>query len=582
MNRKETIQLHERGADAWNEWAKALLDEKQHLDASADTTALDLRNWQLRATADFSGHSFEATTLFTGLRFPGRVDFAKAQFHDAAVFNDAQFLGQATPVDTSTEHMEPEDPPVEVSFANSIFHGVASFKNTTFGPQVVFTDAQFSGAVLLAGSAFRRPVDFSGARFLGDTVIDQASFARRCSFRNASFARLTSFQKTTFGRRARFDGVQFEAVTAFRKCVFRRGVDLTKAVFADQAILVRVLVAKGEATLQDARISSLFIVEKSTFQGSASFFNVQFSEMAMFKKVAFHRSTSFLGAKFCGTTLFHSTTFRRNAVFTGVDFQGLVNFEKTKFRKHADFSSARARGNLSLTQTSFERIPNFCQAYFDAPPEFDSIGPVPPRSWSSEPRSKSDDWYTPQAKWRTLRRLANQGGDTLRELQFLKGEIKSRRGHEDRWTSPFYWIGWAYQFAADFGLSVVRPAIALLASIVVFGVLYAAQGDRTWSELHPAPNPSETHRIQCNLPGSALVVSLHSAFPFAGVERSGRLTDAYECLYGDQYLTRSIHPNSQTILPVSVICTAIIQFLVTATLLFLLVLGIRNRFRIGG
>ena len=159
----------------------------------------------------------------------------------------------------------------------------------------------------------------------------------------------------------------------------------------------------------------------------------------------------------------------------------------------------------------------------------DGIGPAPTKSWSANAKDAIDSYCPPQAKWRALRRLAKQGGDSQRELQFLKGEIQARRGREDRWTGLFYWIGWAYQITADFGLSVLRPALLLLASIVVFAAAYAAQGEPGWSEYLPVSDEAIEHEDRCSPLVSAMVLSAHGVFPFAGIGRAGQVAGAYDC-----------------------------------------------------
>ena len=148
----------------------------------------------------------------------------------------------------------------------------------------------------------------------------------------------------------------------------------------------------------------------------------------------------------------------------------------------------------------------------------------------------------------------------------------------------FYWIGWAYQITADFGLSVVRPAALLALSIVLFAVAYAGMGERSWSEYLPTSGELTWRQGICNPTVSAMSVSVHGAFPFAGIDRSGHLARAYDCLYGDTDETQQLTETAvvRVVPPVAVAYVSVVQLFTSGTLLFLFVLAIRNRFRIVG
>ena len=88
------------------------------------------------------------------------------------------------------------------------------------------------------------------------------------------------------------------------------------------------------------------------------------------------------------------------------------------------------------------------------------------------------------AQWRALKRLAIQGHDTERELEYHARELQSQR-FEDDWPLPFrfwspaswvgalrFWFGMFYGLFSDFGQSTIRPALLWLATIAVFAMYF--------------------------------------------------------------------------------------------------------------
>src|SRR5512132_3160141 len=99
MNKEETLALYARGKDAWNAWAKTMLDQRAEMEA-AGTWAVGARGdpgnggtraWLDTAKADFAGHLFEGRADFDGFLFPGNADFSKARFTNEARFETAMF-----------------------------------------------------------------------------------------------------------------------------------------------------------------------------------------------------------------------------------------------------------------------------------------------------------------------------------------------------------------------------------------------------------------------------------------------------------------------------------------------------------
>ena len=272
------------------------------------------------------------------------------------------------------------------------------------------------------------------------------------------------------------------------------------------------------------------------------------------------------------------SVFSTHALFSQSSFEAPLHIVDTEFRKDANFKAVHGKG-LFLRDVSFARLPSFVGADFEAAPEFNIVELDPGRlnKLATHPPGS----YNP-ADWRALRRLAAQGHDHECEIQFLTGEIIARRGTMDTWSRPRFWAGMLYEFLSDFGRSVVLPVLWLAVSIWVFAGIYASHNP----ELAQVPYGQE---VPCTSgPGStqtaAWVLSVHNAFPFAGIGSSGNLERAYACLYGmhsqnpseQEPMLSASSPN----IPASVAFLGAIQFLLSAVLIFLLVLAMRNWFRI--
>ena len=147
MNKEESLALWRQGRDAWNAWAKAMLNRRAEMER--DGTWASHRNilgdepgneatgaWMKEAAADFQDHVFEEHADFSSFHFPGFARFDKASFQKDAKFDSAAFCGVAW-------------------FARATFSGNAGFDSATF------RDAWFA-SVTFSGDAWFASVTFSG------------------------------------------------------------------------------------------------------------------------------------------------------------------------------------------------------------------------------------------------------------------------------------------------------------------------------------------------------------------------------------------------------------------------------------
>jgi hypothetical protein len=290
-----------------------------------------------------------------------------------------------------------------------------------------------------------------------------------------------------------------------------------------------------------------FIFPGNAWFDSATFKGTTWFDSATFEETAFARAT------FKGSAYFASAIFTKSTSFRGAEFRS-----KGK-TADADFTAIKVERALDLTGAHVSKVPNFCQADFKQAPDLDGVSfPLP----SARPWRPGDPDLIP--KYRAIRRMAIQGADYEREQMAFKGELRSRRWRIDKWWDPSSWLGVLYDGIADCGRSITQPAIAWGATILAFAAFY-------WSR---AVRGAEA---RCADGGGAFVQALYLSVKnglvlFAGT-RDARVNQAYVCLY-----TGSAE---QPHIPASVtFVETLLQFPISAVLIFLVLLAVKNRFKI--
>lgn len=218
-----------------------------------------------------------------------------------------------------------------------------------------------------------------------------------------------------------------------------------------------------------------------------------------------------------------------------------------------------------------------------------------------------------------MKRLAIQGHDHERELEYFASEIKSQRFVTDFpltwriWSGKAcagvarYWFGWAYQIVSGFGRSLARPFLFWLATIAIAALYvlgqspavasrhghdltsYAHATFAAWRGNEPCyeglrdqsgnPDPRltglvEPVRRQTSAATEALHLALRNAFIF--LDGGGdALHRTFGCLYGLERYSDNLVP----IVPSNVSFASALQKAVSGVLIFLFGLGVRNMLR---
>ena len=543
MNREQTLALYKQGREVWNEWAKEMLAEKKKLieagewgmkkDAIDDLVPKNeaTKDWFVTARADFSGAIFHTDADFVGFIFP----------------NEAWFESVMVKGEGGELHQQPV-----------IFKKNARFGGATFGGDARFNEATFGGNARFGGAMFGGDARFNEATFGGDARFNEATFGGNARFNGATFGRNAWFYKATFGGDAWFEKATFDGVAWLNEATFGGNVRFSEAAFGGNAWF-------NEATFGgDARFN------KATFGGGARFGGATFGGDARFEK-----------AQFSGDARFEKAQFSGDAWFTTAHFIGYTVFRQTEFRKVAAFDAISVDSAFSLEGAIFHKLPDFRQAHFIEAPGLDSLiltKTVEPGGLvkSIVRRVKPDV----SSKYRALKALAILGHDHEQKQIFFRGEMRARRGNADRGWHWRYWLGLFYEIFSDFGRSIFRPLLGWALTVAGFAWFYlfwhnnaAALTGKTVGNCFAG---SGTPWV------SALYLSLKKSLLSLGWEQSEKINQTYACLYGvnTSYKAGVRGGELVPIIPDMVSFMAIPQSLLSAVLLFLFALAVRNAFRI--
>lgn len=491
MNRDETIALFLQGREAWNAWAKQMLDERKALEDAGKWAAKEYLPEELQPQ---NGETKDW------------LENAKADFSRCAFL--AKGDGQTTDAAGDEEGDNADGEPVKSIFLDG---GKADFGGFVFPGDASFFSVVFNNRASFDGAAFKRDTNFVHATFRNDAFFDGAAFNNRASFAGALFSENALFVGVSFGGEVVFDDVQFSSDAFFPTAVFSRA-SFDGAEFSGDAYFYSAIFN------EDAKFVS------AAFRGHASFTDAAFSRDASFDDATFSSTAFFFSAVFLRNSIFKGAHLKKDAVFMLARFAKYASFKETVFEGPASFYAIRGESGFSMAGASFEKTPDFIQAHFEEAPRLDDLiveGPVS----ENHPRPEREDeklawrvriWREMRyqggrartmprrklagvrqrlwrgdanipARWRALKRLAVQGHDTERELEFNAREIRSQRFLTD-WPLPFpfwrssgwvgffrFWSGLFYGLFSNYGRSLGQPLGFWAAAIAIAAVAYASQ-----------------------------------------------------------------------------------------------------------
>lgn len=371
-----------------------------------------------------------------------------------------------------------------------------------------------------------------------------------------------------------------EKISDFRTSPRFKTIDFNGYIFPGQAFFDRVTF-QNVASFDTAQFHGEAIFWRANFCATAWFYNAKFLDKASFWGAQFHDAVQFLGAEFKGEAEFV------NATFMGASGFHAARFGTEKSPSDARFDSIKVMRGFDLANAYFSQLPSFRQAEFVEAPELEKViypsSSIFPRVSSSLSMNKnyieSNSRLNDDAiRYRNLRRLAAKGLDRDSEIKLFRDEMRSRRCFEYNYFSSIFLLSFLYDLIADCGRSILRPFSVwglVTAIFIACYLILSPDFPRIASHCRGGQHNESVTPI-----GEATFLALKNGLVLGGIASGGRVEQAHTCLYGESGLTGSSEGQRGPILPLKVAILELFQAVVSAPLLFLTLLGIRNQLRI--
>jgi len=379
---------------------------------------------------------------------------------------------------------------------------------------------------------------------------------------------IRDFSSFVFPGSVIFDGTRFAVDVSFRGACFKGPVFFRGAVFENADFRS----ARFENEVHFSNVRSFLNADFSLayFASESHWHQVQFTESANFRNATFQEFANFEGTRFLGASIFEDAIFREAARFRGASFLKQVSFQRTKFSGDADFSGSSfidPRTDFSAVQ--FAKVPDFRSVEFKVTPNLhDSkvrYAVIQDAPWWQRALKRAQD-AEDAARYRRLKQLAADAKDHEQELKYFAMELRAKRF----WTkSPFGAdiVNLLYDWVSSFGQSVGRPVLVLLSvTALSTAILYMSATptiDSPYSEQPAAQGVRVVAAFRVALSNIALLI---------GGDKWGSRAAAVKQLWGSESTSFGALGD----------LAALGQSAVSLFLIFLIGLGLRNRFRIGG
>ena len=324
------------------------------------------------------------------------------------------------------------------------------------------------------------------------------------------------------------------------------------------------------ARFKDATFGAIAFFDSTHFESAVDFDRVQFTDFAEFLSVEFNGAATFDAASFRSQVRFNGAKFVArdtgglpvpyHASFKGVDFRGGGSFRNVVFgadptqtekllrpRRLADFSDARFHAATAFRGAVFNGSPAFFNCRLHEDTDFSRV-----RWPKAMPRSR-DAEYEIRA-WERLELMMSQLEKPLDRHRFFRLKMRSRRLTDGRFLRM---VNYLFDVTSDYGWSVTRASVTWIAHWLVAGLVLfvnagqeAARGDTL------------------KLFTAALGVAFSNAHAFLSLAGDGGYLESCRELIGQ-------HGHGGLLATVGVT-----QAILGPVLLFLLLLTLRNRFRL--
>ena len=324
-----------------------------------------------------------------------------------------------------------------------------------------------------------------------------------------------------------------------------------------------------EATFEIGDVS----FQSAIFKGDVSFGGVNFGGgLISFYQAAFEGdSVSFDGAVFDGEyALFNEMQLNQAYLsFSDMVVKGNFSIYSNTYFSAVSFQRLSVGGTAIFLDSTFHKAPDFTNSKLDRAPDISEIEVLTFKEWKLWfwPWWKADENLYGDglaAKFRKLKAMALAANDHEKDGEFFAYEMLAKRGYEAGSSGliPLF-INWLYFIFSNFGQSYVRPAIALGLNFFIFFVINAITAA-------PFLKPTDLSSFAFWQSFKNMIPFLNSLIRFAS--RPDEFKSTYELAFNQlQSKGASIE---------FFINAGIFQNFIGLILLFLFLLGLRNKFRL--
>lgn len=469
--------------------------------------------------------------------------------------------------------------------------------------EVRFDYATFESEVSFRNSTFDRYAWFRGATFKNNTDFSHATFIDQADFKDGNFAADANFNQVTFSKNASFKNANFLSESKFTNTTFLDDVDFYGACLSD------------EATFLETKFNKHGLFQNTVFKADVRFTKTTFNGVAYFNHSIFEGIAFFDQAHFINDVHFFDSKFKNNACFTGTSFTGDTRFNRSKFLKIADFNGVIFNDEVNFSQVVFDSTTSFARVKFYHKADFENatfnnvghfenarfFGQIPAFRGCKIDNTRlefSDDSYFTQNDFTEdaiknisfLKRLADEHGQTDQALNFNAMELRAKRQFacKNIYTSKFYeallfiLFTCLYEKISDFGRSFARPLFCLLGLLFVSFIigLWSAYANRPidfnqsiFSELNAEWLLTKDDESQ-----TTPLTAFRAATEYS-LYRSGNFIDFTDADKNTASINMRLFGSE--IEPCWARAFGFFKGIATAVLLFLIALGLRNKYRVG-
>ena len=383
-----------------------------------------------------------------------------------------------------------------------------------------------------------------------------------------------NYEGREFKTNCGFFGAIFKQNAQFGNAVFEQGADFIEATFEQNADFTQALF-NGDANFTDA-----------TFAQDANFYVTTFAQDANFRSATFTRAASFEAAKFLGAAAFRETKFRQDGglfsgpVFSSAEFSrpGAVIFYKTYLGQALFHNCDVSKVKFSAVEWRKRKIGdkrNGKRMLFEEEVALDDKAARALRLKNGSPGER--DYGLIAELYQQLKKNYDECKDYWPAGDFHYGEMEMQRLRcRARNLRLMAW----YKYASQYGESYVRPVLALLFALIIFTLLFPLAG------LERNENPSHSVAALPTQQTPATTISELSYRRFSDFVAAypRRKWVGYGAFFGNSLMTALSVAGFQKEFKYEPRypwgrALALLEVLVTSTLIALFLLAVRRQFR---